>query len=133
MKKFVFTFLSLIICIFLVSCNKEYYKVEIHDGKQYKNIKLELEYVSEDSVNIILSGDVLQKTFGEDYYVDVLVILVSNDTIIATEKFQLYAELDGLMYKRHVKKIKEVELNYYNYDSITAYVDGVEAYYLEKK
>ena len=132
MKKALFIILIISICLFFVSCHSvTQTKYVMIDGANYKDPKIEAQYVSSDLVEVKFSA-----TF--DYYcipaeLTANILLLSNDCVIGETSITLRKSFSEKLEQTFYVGTSNVTLNYHNYDEITVVVNAIYGIHTETK
>lgn len=116
--------LLLTVCVLFVGCGEETYTY-MTDGVDYKNTELEVEYHSSESVRVTFSANI--KHFRG--HLVATVNLLSEGAVIGQCQIEL---IQGDSEYSRCSRSELVQLSYHNYGTITAHVDSIAAFCVEK-
>lgn len=123
-KTIMLTALLLTLCVLLGGCGTTTYTY-MTDGVDYRNTELTVEYVSSETVSVTFSADI--KHFRG--HLVATVNLLSEGAVIGQCRIEL---LQGDSEYSRCSKSELVQLSYHNYGTVTAHVDSIAAFCVEK-
>ncbi len=114
----------LLVGLTLAGC-KQPVDMYMTDGVDYRNPELSIKYVSSEVVRVTFTADI----YAERATVRANVVLLSEGSVIGRCELELRPGVG----EEHpgCSATKDVTVTYHNYGTVTAYVDSINAYYVQ--